>query len=262
MKSDHSDNLNFVTDVIMIKLSHKKIQKGKDLQSYKFGRLLWRSPTRTMLLSVFAFFNIFLRKRLYEGRSIFDIDFEDFCSFINELSSQSCCYDHHSDKSRKKPKKIPCKLTKRKYSRYLITFYNGQIDVKTIEIPLMYCKDTNGYHALLPAFFIISKHQYSIQFILSVLIYWDNHKNDKTACSISTKFNIPRSTMYRWKKDYSRYLILYKKHLGESVFSCFIRAFSSNPDNLINIIYNILKERIFSLKYMIHYEYVTWISFG
>lgn len=210
-----------------------------------------------MLLSVFAFFNIFLRKRLYEGRSIFDIDFEDFCGFINELSSQTCCYNHHSDKSRKKLKKIPCKLTKRKYSRYLITFYNGQIDVKTIEIPLMYCKDTNGYHALLPAFFIMSKHQYSIQFILSVLIYWDNHKNDKTACSISTKFNIPRSTMYRWKKDYSRYLILYKKHLGESVFSCFIRAFSSNPDNLINIIYSILKERIFSLKYMIHYEYVT-----
>ncbi|WP_125118713.1 transposase family protein [Intestinibaculum porci] len=39
-KSDHSDNLYFVTDVIMIKLSHAKIQKGKDLQSYKFGRLL------------------------------------------------------------------------------------------------------------------------------------------------------------------------------------------------------------------------------
>lgn len=210
-----------------------------------------------MLLSVFAFFNTFLRKRLYEGRSIFDIDFEDFCSFINELSSQSCCYDHHSYKSRKKPKKILCKLTKRKYFRYLITFYNGQMNISTIEIPLMYSVNTNSYHSLLPAFFIMFKHQYSIQFILSVLIYWDNHKNDKTACSISTKFNIPRSTMYRWKKDYLRYLILYKKYLGESVFSYFIRAFFSNPNNSINIIYNILKERIFSLKHMIHYEYVT-----
>ena len=206
-----------------------------------------------MLLSVFAFFNSFLRKKLSEGRSVFDFDFEDFCSFINEISSQP----PHSHMNGKDFENGSYRQTKRKYSRYLITFHNGQTDIQAIEISLMYCREKKSHHALLPAVFIVPKYQYSVQFILSVLIYWDIHKDVSTACSIADKFNVPRSTIYRWKKDYSSYLLLYKKHLNESVFSHFIHAFACDPVPLINGIYNCLKQMFFSQGRPIHCEPMT-----
>ena len=206
-----------------------------------------------MLLSVFVFFNSFLRKKLSEGRSVFDVDFEDFCSFINEISSRS----PHSRRNEKKSKNGIYKQTKRKYSRYLITFHNGQMDVRRIEISLMYCSEKKSYHALLPAVFIMPKCQYSVQFILSVLIYWDSHKDVSTACSIADRFNVPRSAIYRWKKDYSNYVLLYKKYLNESLFSCFIHAFACDPVYLISVIYSCLKQIIYSQERPTHCEHIT-----
>jgi hypothetical protein len=206
-----------------------------------------------MLLSVFVFFNSFLRKKLSEGRSVFDVDFEDFCSFINEISSQS----PHSHGNKGKSKNGVYRQTNRKYSRYLITFHNGQMDVRPIEISLMYCREKKSHHALLPAVFIMPKYQYSVQFIMSVLIYWDSHKDVSTACSIADRFNVPRSTIYRWRKDYSNYVLLYKKYLNESLFSCFIHAFSCDPVYLISEICNCLNLTSFSKERTNHCEHVT-----
>lgn len=172
---------------------------------------------------------------------------------MNDISPQPSYSCRDNDKSQKGS----YKHTKRKYSRYLITFHNGEMDERTIEIPLMYCKNKKNHHALLPAIFIVPKYQYSVQFILSVLIYWDRHKDVSTASSIADKFNVPRSTMYRWKKEYSSYLLLYKKHLNESVFSHFIHAFACDPVPLINGIYNCLKQMFFSQGRPIHCEPMT-----
>lgn len=94
------------------------------------------------------------------------------------------------------------------YTRHYITFKNGVVTEETITVPVFHCDNCSFYHALLPIHFIVPYSQFSLSFILSVLL--DKKFSTLTVEKILSKYDISKTTMYRWIKKFSFYLRYYQ----------------------------------------------------
>ena len=92
------------------------------------------------------------------------------------------------------------------YKRSLFFWNDGFVEDQ-IEIPVYKCDNCSHYHALLPLFFIVPHEQFSIQFIIRVLI--DIYRKKMTVSDAADKYQISERTIYRWKKRYRQYYRIY-----------------------------------------------------
>jgi hypothetical protein len=93
------------------------------------------------------------------------------------------------------------------YTRNYITFKDHKIIEERVTIPVLYCRNDEHYHALLPLAIMIPYCQYSFSFIVSVI--FDKHYSTLTVNDIVDKYHISKSTLYRWLEKYHYYLHYY-----------------------------------------------------
>jgi len=83
------------------------------------------------------------------------------------------------------------------YSRYLISYEEGQIIDTIVSIERVLCSSCETTHALLPDI-IIPYCRYSLLFVFTVLIAY--FERAMTVVKICEQFDIAVSTIYEWKK--------------------------------------------------------------
>ncbi|MCD7839331.1 MAG: helix-turn-helix domain containing protein [Erysipelotrichaceae bacterium] len=120
----------------------------------------------------------------------------------------------HDQKERDKICKFPNMKKHSEYSRSNITYVDGKgIVDEPVTVPVLYCKNCNHYHAILPSALIIPHYRYSIFFIFKVL--YDKKYNHLSVNEIIEKYQIAVSTLYRWIErflSYFRYYMYSRSH--------------------------------------------------
>lgn len=124
--------------------------------------------------------------------------FQHFESFMANFIHQSHFHSHYLSVC-----KSPLITLKRSYQRNYIYRKNNQTIYSTVSILLYYCDNCQHWHAQLPAFLIVPYVQYSMTFILEVLLMryqkkWSVHKIVET-------YGISESTYYEWQRRYQTY---------------------------------------------------------
>ena len=159
-------------------------------------------------------FKVFLGALGRKSKNLLDADINDVRKLIALMSTERRHTSEHKRKPRKKNKKCRRRrlsICGKKYQRNLIIFRDGKPDYEKIEVPLLRCSKC-GYHAVLPYLFIIPYQQYSIQFILNVLL--DRRRLKKAGLPLTVlfeKYQISARTYYRWLRSYSIYLRIYMR---------------------------------------------------
>lgn len=150
---------------------------------------------------------------------------ETYC--LNHLD-QSCFHIHNKDEC-----KSPNLTYILSYERNYIIFQNNAVIESVVSIPVVYCKNCNHYHAILPYLFISPHCQYSIPFILCVI--FDKKYSNLTVEEISEKYGVSKSTIYRWAVRYSHYLNYYNQHKDKYHMSFFVTLLYLYEDILNDI---------------------------
>lgn len=120
---------------------------------------------------------------------------------LNSLND--CEYHYYNDEICQSPH---LKQT-HSYNRNYITFTHNKVTEGQVSVPVLYCDNDQHYHAILPLSLIVPHCQYSLSFILSVI--FDKLYSILTVDEIADKYNISKSTIYRWIERYSSYLHYY-----------------------------------------------------
>ena len=118
------------------------------------------------------------------------------------------------------------------YKRTLF-FWNDGIVGHEIKIPVYKCHNCSHYHALLPLFFIIPHEQFSIQFIIRVLL--DIYRQKMTVRDAADRYQISERTIYRWKKRYRQYYRIYVHERDSYDMGLLVHAESDLRDLLLRI---------------------------
>jgi len=93
--------------------------------------------------------------------------------------------------------KHACISTGDAYERYLISYENQQVVVRTLSISMILCTSCKKSHAVLPAV-IVPFATYSLFFILRVLADYFSPSKSFTIQSLCDKYQVAISTLYRW----------------------------------------------------------------
>jgi hypothetical protein len=181
---------------------------------------------------LFKFYIQILKNKSF---NLLDAGIKDVNKLISLMATEPSCTSEHKRKPRRK-KKCKCRklsASSKRYQRNLIMLENGKQELYRISVPLLRCKQC-GYHAVLPYLFIIPYEQYSIQFILHVLI--DRIKYKMKLSELFKKYQIPQTTFYRWLKQYKAYYNIYI-HVMDSYEMDFLDRASSDLYELMSRIY-------------------------
>lgn len=128
------------------------------------------------------------------------------------------------------------------YSRNYITYKDHTIVEGQCTIPVVYCNNCRHFHAILPSTFIVPYCHYSLSFVLSVL--FDKYCSKYTDEFISDKYNISKSTLYRWIKKYKLYLNYYRQLRNKYCMNIFLSLFYCLED-IIHYIFEISGHALF-----------------
>lgn len=175
------------------------------------------SPNEYMLQECITSFKLFVNDFNNKSKNLLNADINDVKKLIALMYTEKRHTGEHKRKPRKKNNK--CRRRKlsfcgKKYKRNLIMFTDGKPVYEKIEVPLLRCSKC-GYHAVLPYLFIIPYQQYSIQFILHVLL--DQRKLKKEGQPLTVlfeKYQISARPYYRWRKSYDIYCRIYMRAMN------------------------------------------------
>lgn len=164
---------------------------------------------------------------------------EEFQMIENLLINSLYYLNSHSHKEKNGCKTI-CKSTiigyKFSYERNYITIVDHKTVEHKVNIPVVYCKNCEHHHAILPCQIIIPYVHYSLFFILQVL--YDKQSQRYTVEELTSLYSISTSTLYRWIKSYSAYLKIYIQIRNKYHMQIFVALFSSH-EAICNELYEI-----------------------
>lgn len=164
-----------------------------------------------MVQDLYLLFNMYLRQFLYSSQ--FDpfkgVSFDAFESFEKFVIKNMELHLSHSFMENNK--RNICTYSKVKphssYPRYFCSLENGRFVSKKVRVSVVYCPNCHHYHSVIPYALIVPYSQYSLSFVLSVL-YEKIVLHEKVE-TITRKYDISISTLYRWIRKYSVFLRLF-----------------------------------------------------
>lgn len=186
-------------------------------------------------------FNSFLRLLGDKGLSLFDVDF----SFVDDLIEKMFIEVYQTDRHiNRRTRKVKCKHCRNRhlrnalksYRRHLIMFINGKPVDRLITVPLLLCDSCQSRHAVLPALVIIPYQAYSIPFILRV--FNDRFRKKMKVAAILEKYQISKTTYYRWLDRYEEYFTVYRRYLDSCEMKDYAAEVAAAPMKFMSPVFH------------------------
>lgn len=131
------------------------------------------------------------------------------------------------------------------YRRNYIIYIDGKVSYSSIDIPVFYCENCEHYHALLSYMILVPYQQYSLPFILLVLM--DRLHHHMSISDIQDKYGISASTLYRWIHKYQKYYRMFLMIRNQAMMDFFL-ALLMAPAQFLKKMFSLCGTTLFQSK--------------